>query len=34
MQRVQGAVTASSQAIAKRYFQSGPLQTWTKDGVF
>ena len=31
---VQGAVTAASQAIAKRYFQSGPLQTWTKDGVF
>ena len=34
MQRVQGAVMAASQAIAKRYFQSGPLQTWTKDGVF
>ena len=33
MLRVQGAVMNSSQAIAKRYFQSGPLQTWTKDGV-
>ena len=34
MLRVQGAVMAASHAIAKRYFQSGPLPTWTKDGVF
>ena len=34
MLRVQGAVMTSSHAIAKRYFQSGPLPTWTKDGVF
>jgi uncharacterized alpha-E superfamily protein len=34
MLRVQAAVTAASHAIATRYFQSGPLPTWTKDGVF
>ena len=33
MLRVQAAVMASSLAIAGRYFQSGPLTTWTKDGV-
>ncbi|GGL26606.1 alpha-E domain-containing protein [Phycicoccus endophyticus] len=31
MRRVQSAVTAASSAIASRYFQSGPLPTWTKD---
>ena len=33
MRRVQSAVTAASQSIANRYFQAGPLPTWTKDGV-
>ena len=34
MLRVQSAVMTASQAIAGRYFQSGPPPTWTKDGVF
>jgi uncharacterized alpha-E superfamily protein len=33
MRRVQSAVTAASQSIANRYFQAGPLPTWTKDVV-
>jgi uncharacterized alpha-E superfamily protein len=33
MRRVQSVVTTASQAIATRYFQSGPLTTWTRDGV-
>lgn len=33
MRRVQAAVTSASQAIAARYFQAGPLPTWTRDGV-
>ncbi len=33
MRRVQSAVTTASTAIAARYFQSGPLQTWTRDVV-
>ncbi|MBM6405015.1 alpha-E domain-containing protein [Phycicoccus sp. CSK15P-2] len=31
MLRVQSAVTAASSSIASRYFQSGPLPTWTRD---
>ncbi len=30
MLRVQSAVTTAAQSIASRYFQSGPLQSWTK----
>ncbi|QKE85245.1 alpha-E domain-containing protein [Arthrobacter sp. NEB 688] len=33
MLRVQAAVTAASTAIAARYFQAGPLPTWTRDVV-
>ena len=33
MLRVQAAVTTASSAIATRYFQSGPLQTWTRDRI-
>ncbi len=33
MRRVQSAVTTASAAIAGRYFQSGPLTTWTRDVV-
>ncbi len=33
MRRVQSAVTAASRAIAGRYFQAGPLPTWTRDVV-
>ena len=31
MQAVQAAVTAASASIAERYFQSGPLPTWTEE---
>lgn len=33
MFRVQSAITASSKAIAAKYFQSGPLPTWTEELV-
>lgn len=33
MLRVQGSVMAASQAVASRYFQSGQVTTWTRDGV-
>ncbi|QIM21195.1 alpha-E domain-containing protein [Phycicoccus sp. HDW14] len=33
MRRVQSAVTTASSSIAARYFQSGPLTTWTRDVV-
>lgn len=33
MRRVQSAVDAASTAIASRYFQSGPLPTWTRDVI-
>ncbi|NHA67814.1 alpha-E domain-containing protein [Phycicoccus flavus] len=33
MRRVQTAVDAASTAIATRYFQSGPLPTWTRDVI-
>lgn len=33
MLRVQRAVTTASSVIAKRYFQSGPMTTWTEELV-
>ncbi|MFV0461968.1 MAG: alpha-E domain-containing protein [Nostocoides sp.] len=33
MRRVQSAVNAASGAIATRYFQAGPLPSWTRDVI-